>query len=43
MGERRCTPEQALAGLATMARDANRTVREVAQAMVERTADIAGR
>jgi hypothetical protein len=42
IGERRCTPDQAFAGLTTMARDTNRTVREVAQAMVERTAETAG-
>nr|WP_255509143.1 GAF and ANTAR domain-containing protein [Micromonospora sp. A202] len=42
IGERRCTPDQAFAGLTTMARDTNRTVREAAQAMVERTAETAG-
>ncbi|MCX5115636.1 GAF and ANTAR domain-containing protein [Micromonospora sp. NBC_00362] len=42
MGERRCTPEQAFAGLTTMARDTNRTVREVAHAIVEHTAETAG-
>jgi hypothetical protein len=42
MGDRRCTPEEAFAGLTTMAHDTNRTVREVARALVERTAEIAG-
>ncbi|RAO28112.1 hypothetical protein PSN13_06000 [Micromonospora saelicesensis] len=43
IGERRCSPDQAFAGLTTMARDTNRTVREVAQAMVERISETAGR
>ncbi|MFE9192946.1 ANTAR domain-containing protein [Micromonospora sp. NPDC007208] len=43
MGERRCTPDQAFAGLTTMAHDTNRSIREVAQAMVERTAETAGK
>ncbi|MCG5436255.1 ANTAR domain-containing protein [Micromonospora sp. PSH25] len=41
VGERRCTPEQAFAGLTTMAHDTSRTVREVARAMVEHTAESA--
>ncbi|WP_247669319.1 ANTAR domain-containing protein [Micromonospora sp. H61] len=42
MGDRRCTPERAFADLTRMAHDTNRTVREVAQASVERTAETAG-
>jgi GAF domain-containing protein len=37
--ERRCTPEEAFAILTTMAQDTGRTVRTVAQALVDRTGD----
>ncbi len=43
MSDRRCTPEQSLAVLTTTARDTNRTVRAVAEALVEeRAADPSG-
>jgi GAF domain-containing protein len=38
MGDRRCAPEEAFAVLTTMAQDTNRTVRDVAQALVDRAA-----
>jgi GAF domain-containing protein len=43
IGARRCTPDQASAALTTMAKDTNRTVREIAQALVDRTAETAGK
>jgi len=42
MGERHCTPEQAFTDLTAMAYDTSRTVREVAQALVDRTTETAG-
>ena len=39
IGERRCTAEEAFAGLTTVAQDTNRTVRAVAQTRVERTTE----
>jgi GAF domain-containing protein len=41
MSERRCTPAEAFARLTTMAQDTDSTVRAVAQALVNRTADSA--
>jgi AmiR/NasT family two-component response regulator len=39
IGDRRCTAGEAFVVLTTMAHDANRTVREVAQGLVNRTAE----
>jgi len=39
IGDRRCTAEEAFVVLTTMAQDTNRTVRGVAQALVDRTAE----
>ncbi len=42
MGERHCTPEEAIAILATMAQDTSRSIRDVAQALVDRTTETPG-
>jgi ANTAR domain len=43
MGDRQCTAEEALAILTTTARDTHRTLRQVAQALVDRALDAPGR
>jgi AmiR/NasT family two-component response regulator len=43
IGDRRCTPEEAFAVLTTMALDSDRSVRDVARALVARTAETSGK